>query len=193
MYAAGGSTKRVAVQTRRSGPDCMGGAVELGLLADESQDEWDVVGDGRSDGHHRLGHGNSRVSSPAVDGWVILGAAVDPGDGPRFLRYEGSPVRGRVLWAWSLCGTRVVAGCYNTGHGLRGRRRHRGGRDLRHRIVDTRVAASATCLRGGSLAEAQGGRPSPPPRRLGYRAEVHWYEAHGIGRVEMKIKRFLDE
>jgi hypothetical protein len=26
-----------------------------------------------------------------------------------------------------------------------------------------------------------------------YQAEVHWYEAHGIGRVEMKIKRFLDE
>jgi len=25
------------------------------------------------------------------------------------------------------------------------------------------------------------------------RAEVHWYEAHGVGRVEMKIKRFLDE
>lgn len=25
------------------------------------------------------------------------------------------------------------------------------------------------------------------------RAEVHWYEAHGIGRKEMKIKRFLDE
>jgi hypothetical protein len=23
-------------------------------------------------------------------------------------------------------------------------------------------------------------------------AEVHWYEAHGIGRVEMKIKRFLE-
>jgi hypothetical protein len=35
------------------------------------------------------------------------------------------------------------------------------------------------------------------PVRLGdgsvYRAEIHWYEAHGIGRVEMKIKRFLDE
>ena len=26
-----------------------------------------------------------------------------------------------------------------------------------------------------------------------YLAEVHWYEAHGIGRVEAKIKRFLDE
>ncbi len=25
------------------------------------------------------------------------------------------------------------------------------------------------------------------------RAEVHWYEAHGIGRTEMKIKRFLDD
>jgi len=24
------------------------------------------------------------------------------------------------------------------------------------------------------------------------RAEVHWYEAHGIGRVRQKIKRFLD-
>jgi hypothetical protein len=23
-------------------------------------------------------------------------------------------------------------------------------------------------------------------------AEVHWYEAHGIGRVRMKIKRYLD-
>jgi hypothetical protein len=25
------------------------------------------------------------------------------------------------------------------------------------------------------------------------RAEVHWYEANGIGRVELKIKRFLDD
>jgi hypothetical protein len=24
------------------------------------------------------------------------------------------------------------------------------------------------------------------------KAEVHWYEAHGIGRKELKIKRFLD-
>ncbi len=23
-------------------------------------------------------------------------------------------------------------------------------------------------------------------------AEVHWYEAHGIGRVRMKIKKYLD-
>jgi hypothetical protein len=25
------------------------------------------------------------------------------------------------------------------------------------------------------------------------RAEVHWYEAHGIGKKKMKIKRLLDE
>ena len=25
-----------------------------------------------------------------------------------------------------------------------------------------------------------------------YQVELHWYEAHGIGRKEMKIKRFLD-
>lgn len=24
-------------------------------------------------------------------------------------------------------------------------------------------------------------------------AEVHWYEAHGIGRKEMKLKRFIDQ
>lgn len=24
------------------------------------------------------------------------------------------------------------------------------------------------------------------------KAEIHWYEAHGIGRKKMKIKRFLD-
>ena len=24
------------------------------------------------------------------------------------------------------------------------------------------------------------------------RAELHWYEAHGVGRVKIKIKRFLD-
>jgi hypothetical protein len=26
-----------------------------------------------------------------------------------------------------------------------------------------------------------------------YSAEVHWYEAHGVGRIEIKIKRFLGE
>lgn len=25
------------------------------------------------------------------------------------------------------------------------------------------------------------------------KAEVHWYEAHGVGRRELKIKRFLDD
>ena len=24
------------------------------------------------------------------------------------------------------------------------------------------------------------------------RAEIHWYEAHGIGKKKIKIKRFLD-
>jgi len=29
------------------------------------------------------------------------------------------------------------------------------------------------------------------PNRI-RRAELHWYEAHGVGRVKYKIKRFLD-
>ena len=30
------------------------------------------------------------------------------------------------------------------------------------------------------------------PNGLLCRAELHWYEAHGIGRVKVKIKRHLD-
>jgi hypothetical protein len=39
-------------------------------------------------------------------------------------------------------------------------------------------------LKGNALVRLANGRTR--------RAEVHWYEAHGIGRVRMKIKRFLD-
>jgi hypothetical protein len=39
-------------------------------------------------------------------------------------------------------------------------------------------------LKGAALVRIAAGRIR--------RAEVHWYEAHGIGRVRMKIKRFLD-
>jgi hypothetical protein len=39
-------------------------------------------------------------------------------------------------------------------------------------------------LKGTALVLSRGGRTR--------RAEVHWYEAHGIGRVRMKIKRYLD-
>jgi hypothetical protein len=30
------------------------------------------------------------------------------------------------------------------------------------------------------------------PSGLIRRVELHWYEAHGIGRVKLKIKRYLD-
>jgi len=30
-----------------------------------------------------------------------------------------------------------------------------------------------------------------PRDSLSARAEVHWYEAHGIGKLEMKIKDFI--
>jgi hypothetical protein len=38
--------------------------------------------------------------------------------------------------------------------------------------------------KGVALVRVAGGRIR--------RAEIHWYQAHGIGRVRMKIKRFLD-
>jgi hypothetical protein len=33
---------------------------------------------------------------------------------------------------------------------------------------------------------------SAKPSRGYASAELHWYEAHGVGRVEMKVKRLLD-
>jgi hypothetical protein len=39
-------------------------------------------------------------------------------------------------------------------------------------------------LKGAATVRLAGGRLR--------RAEVHWYEAHGVGRRRMKIKRFLD-
>lgn len=39
-------------------------------------------------------------------------------------------------------------------------------------------------LKGEALVELPNGRVC--------RAELHWYEAHGIGRRDMKIKRLLD-
>jgi hypothetical protein len=30
------------------------------------------------------------------------------------------------------------------------------------------------------------------PGGIVHKAELHWYEAHGIGKKKMKIKRFLD-
>ena len=40
-------------------------------------------------------------------------------------------------------------------------------------------------LKGIALAELPNGEIVP--------AEIHWYEAHGTGRREIKVKRLLDE
>jgi hypothetical protein len=39
-------------------------------------------------------------------------------------------------------------------------------------------------LKGRALVQLENGRI--------YLVEVHWYEAHGIGRRDMKIKRYLE-
>jgi len=39
-------------------------------------------------------------------------------------------------------------------------------------------------LKGVAMARLAGGELR--------RAEIHWYEAHGVGRVRHKIKRFID-
>ncbi len=39
-------------------------------------------------------------------------------------------------------------------------------------------------LKGEAVVRLRSGRTR--------RAEVHWYEAHGVGRKELRIKRFVD-
>jgi hypothetical protein len=43
------------------------------------------------------------------------------------------------------------------------------------------------------LAEAQGVATIRLLDGTVQRAEVHWFEAHGLGRKELKIKRFLED
>jgi hypothetical protein len=59
----------------------------------------------------------------------------------------------------------------------------RGIRDLA-RLRKRYGAARWRKLKGVAAVRVLGGRIR--------RAEVHWYEAHGLGRVRLKIKRFLD-
>lgn len=74
--------------------------------------------------------------------------------------------------------------------------------ELLSQIVDVEVIA-----RGGSVRRRAVLRKQFGPRqwrklkgvatvRLAngrvQRAEIHWYEAHGIGKVGMKVKRYLD-
>jgi hypothetical protein len=43
-----------------------------------------------------------------------------------------------------------------------------------------------------AMAEAEGDRDGPTAKWTLRRAELHWYEAHGIGGKEIKRKRYVD-
>ncbi len=63
------------------------------------------------------------------------------------------------------------------------------------------IAVNLSIRERDSLKERFGGRRSRKLKGIALvrllngnvrKAEVHWYEAHGVGRRKMKIKRFLD-
>jgi len=56
-------------------------------------------------------------------------------------------------------------------------------RDLR-RLVETFGAGRWRKLKGFATVRLRNGRIR--------RAELHWYEAHGIGKRDFKIKRYID-
>lgn len=70
-------------------------------------------------------------------------------------------------------------------------------------IVDVEVIASGpgirvrSCLRKaygrGRWRKVKGVANVRVPNGALRRVELHWYEAHGIGRRDMKIKRYLEE
>jgi hypothetical protein len=56
---------------------------------------------------------------------------------------------------------------------------------------DPRIDTDSKSLRLRTLAKAEGNRKSHLRRRE--HRKIHWYEAHGIGKKEFKIKRLLEE
>lgn len=76
---------------------------------------------------------------------------------------------------------------------FRGGWRHNGRRDVRRGFFHPRVASPPSSLRAGRWRKRKGTVQLRLEDGTTGRAEVHRYEAHGIGRVEIKIKRFLDE
>ena len=73
---------------------------------------------------------------------------------------------------------------------------------LRSEITDVQIIAAGTGVRvRAKLKKAYGAgrwRKLPGPALVELpdgqiaRAELHWYEAHGIGRRDMKVKRLLE-
>lgn len=47
-------------------------------------------------------------------------------------------------------------------------------------------------MRCGSMAKTQGEAVIKLPDGTLHKAELHWYEAAGVGKFEFKIKRYLD-
>jgi len=73
---------------------------------------------------------------------------------------------------------------------------------LRSQITDVQVIATGRAVRvrarlrkaygPGRWRKLKGAALVELPDGSVARAELHWYEAHGIGRRDMKVKRLLD-
>ena len=73
---------------------------------------------------------------------------------------------------------------------------------LRSEITDVQVIAAGTGVRiraklkkiygAGRWRKLKGAAMVELPDGQVARAELHWYEAHGIGRKDMKVKRLLE-
>jgi len=73
---------------------------------------------------------------------------------------------------------------------------------LRSQITDVHVIATGRAVRArarlrkaygaGRRRKLKGTALVELPDGSVARAEIHWYEAHGIGRRDMKVKRLLD-
>jgi hypothetical protein len=69
-------------------------------------------------------------------------------------------------------------------------------------IVDEETIAEGSAIRElarlikvygrGNWRKRKGNATIELPTGHVRRAELHWYEAHGVGRKELKIKRYLD-
>ena len=67
-------------------------------------------------------------------------------------------------------------------------------RNIRSRLSIRELPSSSAHLRNSAVGEnARESLDCDSEDGSMSRAEIHWYEAHGIGKVEIKIKRFLED
>ena len=115
-----------------------------------------------------FGEARTGVAISDPTGFGCHGVRWSP-DGRKIIFAANSPATGRNIYTANADGSGLT--------------------QVTHNGNDDDPAWSKDCRIGKSIIDSVETHAAQIDRR---RAEVHWYEAHGVGRRKMKVKRVLD-